>query len=478
MPTREVFEIMKNTTFYIATTCVVLLSACGVQGDAEGNVESDSSKVLARVGDIMITEQMINDELSLIPLDQRQSFETPEGRRAILMHVVERKMLLLAAIDLGLESDSFVITQVETAREGALIQTYYQQEVVDAVVIPEEDILAFYNEHTGDLYFREEGAIPLEDVRESIEDILKPEPVNTYLTEVILPNLRDRYQVEIIEDTILPYETMSADSLLRSAQNLMESDPVSAITYFRLFIDRFPDHERAHQAQFLIGFTYSEQMGDYESAEAAFQTMIDNYPDSDFADDAGWMIENMGIPPEEILFEETETAEVSADSYIVSNSDVWYAHDLRQLFPEGVELHGWTYPLDELPCLPVDISSYDIALNYNNNQSVLEIVGTITIEAIPAPFIVYDGAMGEKYLLRFSAFLISPQNEIVWSQDGYPSGEAWVDSKGSTCDFYLVGSYSGSTEDHHVLVVAYGDPIHVPDFWETIVLLGVAETAL
>ena len=443
---------------YLATTGVILLSACGTQENTGGSIVSDSSKVLARIGDVMITEQMLNNELNLIPLNQRQSFETPEGRRALLIHVVERETLLLAAYDLGLENDSFVIVQVETARDKALIQTYYQQEVVDAVVIPEEDILAFYNDHIGDLYYQK----ALEDVRESIEDILKPELVNAYFIEDLLPSLQERYQVEIMEYIILPYETMSADSLLLSAQNLIESDPVSAITYYRLFIDRFPDHEKAHQAQFLIGFTFSEQLGDYESARENFQKLIDDYPESDFIEDAQWMIEYM--------------EEVSTDSYFVFNSDVWYAHELRQLFPEGIELNYWTYPLNELPCLPVDISVISFSAIYNTDYSVLEVVGSISLEAIPEPFIVYDGANGQKYLISIYTILVSPQGEIVWSQDGYPTQEdAWVESEGCTCEFHLIGSYNGLIENHRVLVILSGDPIHVPDSDETRVILGVGE---
>ncbi len=97
---------------------------------------------------------------------------------------------------------------------------------------------------------------------------------------------------------------MPADSLLQSAQNLMETNPETAVEYFKLFIERFPEHERAHQAQFLIGFTYSEQIADYDSAVEAFQAVIDNYPESDFVDDAEWMIQNMGVPPEELLLDQ------------------------------------------------------------------------------------------------------------------------------------------------------------------------------
>jgi parvulin-like peptidyl-prolyl isomerase len=401
--------IFMRATLFITILAVLVLGACGTQGTSDNNT-TDSSRVLATVDDTQITEQMLKDELDMIPPYQRASFETPEGRRLLLNHIVERELLLTAAIDLELEEDSFVIAQVELAmqqvkiaKERALIQTFYQQEVVDAIVIPDDKILEYYNEHSGDIYRqeaqvkvsqilltleddtaavktaleagdsfetvvlemskheptvntdgdmgwitinsplpylgeqseisealfatevgevigpystimgyhfflvtdkKEEGVRPLEEVRESIENVLKPAMVNSFFQDDLLPRLRERYGVEINEDAFLPDEEMPADSLLQSAQNLMETNPETAVEYFKLFIERFPEHERAHQAQFLIGFTYSEQIANYDSAVEAFQAVIDNYPESDFVDDAEWMIQNMGVPPEELLLDQ------------------------------------------------------------------------------------------------------------------------------------------------------------------------------
>ena len=397
-------------SIYIFAGIIILAAgACGTQERASNGTDADTSRVLATVGEVEITENIINEELDLIPPYQRSSFETPEGKRLLLNHIIERELLLLEAQNLGLEQDSFVIAQVELAmqqveeaKDRALLQTYYQQEVVDAVVIPEDEILAYYNDHLDDIYYqepqvkvsqvlvssvegaadvaaaleagdtfesvvtvfsehaptstsggdmgwvtinsplpylgeqavisealfgadiddivgpfettmghhyfmvtdkRDEGARPLEEVRESIENTLKPTLVNSYFQDTVIPRLTESYGVTINEDAFLPDESMDPDSLFQSAQNLMESNPGSAVEYFGLFIQRFPDHDNAHQAQFLMGFTLSEYMGNYDRAAIAFQQLIDNYPESDFVDDAEWMIENMGTPPESLFVE-------------------------------------------------------------------------------------------------------------------------------------------------------------------------------
>ncbi|MCK4806942.1 MAG: peptidyl-prolyl cis-trans isomerase [Candidatus Aegiribacteria sp.] len=388
---------------------ILATGACGTQDSLNHGADADTSRILATVGEVEITENMINEELNMIPPYQRSSFETPEGKRLLLNHIIERELLLLEAMNLGLEEDSFVVAQVElamqqveSARDRALLQTFYQQEVVDAVVIPEEDILAYYNDHIDDIYYqesqvkvshiivsseegatdvaaaleagdtfesvvdafseheptrvsggdlgwvtinspmpylgeqaeisealfgagiddivgpfetamgyhyftitdkRDEGARPFEEVRESIENTLKPTMVNSYFQDTVIPRLTDSYGVTINEDAFLPDESVEPDSLFQSAQNLMESNPEAAVEYYKLFIQRFPDHENAHQAQFLMGFTLSEYMENYERAAGAFQELIDNYPESDFVDDAEWMIENMGTPPESLFIE-------------------------------------------------------------------------------------------------------------------------------------------------------------------------------
>ena len=187
--------------------------------------------------------------------------------------------------------------------------------------------------------------------------------------------------------------------------------------------------------------------------------------------------------PSDLENDVQDEPEYSDGNYLVSNSDVWYAPEIRQVFPEGIELFNWTYPLDELPCLPIDITTFSFESNRNTDFGdefpAFEIVGSLTIDAIPAPFVVYDGAMGEKYLLNFNAFLIAPQGEIVWSQDGFPRQEdAWVSSEGSTCEFQLIGAYDGPIDNHRVLVIVSGDPIHSPVSWESRVILGVGEKEL
>ncbi|MCK5131353.1 MAG: peptidyl-prolyl cis-trans isomerase [Candidatus Sabulitectum sp.] len=363
--------------------------------------------VYAVIDETSITEEQILAELEAIPPYQRASYETPEGKQLILESMIEKELIRLASIEAGLDQDSSVVAQVEQAQKqveetmkGALIQEYYQRYIVETAEVAEEDITAYYEDHTGDIYRQhaqiqvsaivsdsdqemnevlaaleqgmtfedaasqfsshsptsanggdlgwvpmnapvpyiledlefaeemyiaesgtefgpvrtnlgvtlfkitdrlEDGVKPLSEVRESIQAALRPGIVNDYLYNTVFPRLREKYVVEINEAAFLPSVSIGADSLMTMAQGSMGTDPETAVVYFKLFLDRYPENERCDQAQFLIGFTFSEQMKDFDSARGAFRVLVQEYPESELADDAEWMIENMEIPIEDFI---------------------------------------------------------------------------------------------------------------------------------------------------------------------------------
>jgi TolA-binding protein len=59
-------------------------------------------------------------------------------------------------------------------------------------------------------------------------------------------------------------------------------------------VDFFPESSNKYKALFLTGFVYSEQLQDYDMAKEAYQKVVENYPDCDLADDAKFMLENLG----------------------------------------------------------------------------------------------------------------------------------------------------------------------------------------
>jgi len=159
--------------------------------------------------------------------------------------------------------------------------------------------------------------------------------------------------------------------------------------------------------------------------------------------------------------------------YTVADSPVWYATTLLALFPEAIPLHGVTYAARELPCVPVDLTSFSGSASTTDIGfgPALVVQGSVSLRPLPPPFRVLDGGMGKRYMLHLQAYLIAPSGRVVWSQEGFPQGGPWVSAEGAQANFTLIDAYSGPTARHTVLIVAAGDPV-LSALAKTGVLLG------
>ena len=83
----------------------------------------------------------------------------------------------------------------------------------------------------------------------------------------------------------------SARDLFREAQEAGLA--AKRVELYRKLLEEYPDSEVSPQAQFMVGFIYSEEIKDYDQAEKAFQTLLQRYPDSELAASARWMVEHM-----------------------------------------------------------------------------------------------------------------------------------------------------------------------------------------
>lgn len=163
----------------------------------------------------------------------------------------------------------------------------------------------------------------------------------------------------------------------------------------------------------------------------------------------------------------------------LATSKLWYAPILRAHFPSKIPIHGWEYPISEIPCLPADITKFDVSAGTTTalNVRAFQVRGSITLGPVPAPFEVVDGAQGRRYMLHLQAYLFSPGGKLVWSQQGFPAGGAWMRGSGDSANFTLIDSYQGSTSGYELIVLAAGDPIFSSSS-ETRVILGAKRLVL
>jgi peptidyl-prolyl cis-trans isomerase C len=83
----------------------------------------------------------------------------------------------------------------------------------------------------------------------------------------------------------------TARELFNDAQAMAQ--PEQRIEAYRKLIAQYPDSEVTAQAQFMIGFVYSEELKNYDEAEKAFRTLLGRWPKAELASSAQWMLEHM-----------------------------------------------------------------------------------------------------------------------------------------------------------------------------------------
>jgi peptidyl-prolyl cis-trans isomerase C len=83
----------------------------------------------------------------------------------------------------------------------------------------------------------------------------------------------------------------SARDMFQEAQNAGLA--LKRIELYQKLLEEYPRSEVSAQAQFMVGFIYSEELKNYDEAEKAFRKLLARYPDSELAASAQWMVDHM-----------------------------------------------------------------------------------------------------------------------------------------------------------------------------------------
>jgi peptidyl-prolyl cis-trans isomerase C len=141
----------------------------------------------------------------------------------------------------------------------------------------------------------EKAAQPFEAVSARIRENLASERRDTY-GKTLTDSLFHYYNATIFDDSIKValVPAKSAEDFFKEAQ--AAATPLQRIELYRMLIQRFPTDRVSTQAQFMIGFTYAEELNEYDLARKEFEAFLKAHPDSELAGSAKWMLENMDKP--------------------------------------------------------------------------------------------------------------------------------------------------------------------------------------
>ncbi len=102
--------------------------------------------------------------------------------------------------------------------------------------------------------------------------------------------------------TLLPDDPQTPEWLYQSAElagSLNEYD--KALSLFKIINEKYPNYEKASQVLFMRAFTLDSELKRFEEARPIYEEFLKKYPKDDFADDAQFLLENLGKSEEEII---------------------------------------------------------------------------------------------------------------------------------------------------------------------------------
>jgi parvulin-like peptidyl-prolyl isomerase len=135
-----------------------------------------------------------------------------------------------------------------------------------------------------------ERPMPFRKAREQIEATLRP-ALNDSMVRAELDRLSGKFGVVNNYSAESELADKTADELMRLATE--SGNPTDKITYYEVLLKRFPRYDRSDEAQFMIGFVYSEELRNKDLAQAAFEKLLADYPDSQIRDSATYMLSNL-----------------------------------------------------------------------------------------------------------------------------------------------------------------------------------------
>jgi len=208
-------RIAATTLLLVVLAAVSWCMGCGSGGDDE---------IVARVGRTDITKSYLMQKMSELPPFAQQQFAGPEGTIDFLHRLVDEEVLYQAAIEAGYDQDAEVVRSLEAVKRRAVIQAFYAADVEGTTEVPEEDVLAYYEEHGEQ--FQQRG-------RTKFRHILLP-------TQTQADEARSRALGG--EDFSSVARELSTDSATKSAGGLMASVPqgegVPGTTMDAAFVER------------------------------------------------------------------------------------------------------------------------------------------------------------------------------------------------------------------------------------------------
>jgi len=112
----------------------------------------------------------------------------------------------------------------------------------------------------------------------------------------------DFINIAEIHALLMPKSAKSAEFLHDAGRTAgyMRSFP-KAIDLYSWVVEKYPNNEQTANSTFMLGYTYDNDMKDYGEARKYYEQFLSKYPSHDLAASAKVLLENLGVPDDEII---------------------------------------------------------------------------------------------------------------------------------------------------------------------------------
>lgn len=131
----------------VMATVLPAVAAKAPRKGAKAAAPAETSAVLVRIGNEVITRAMVQQRLEEIPESVRPQYSSPDGRQQLLDRMIEEKVWLMTATRAGVPERERVRQQLEQQRRDLLIRTFLTEAMAANPAPSDSEAQAYYQEH-------------------------------------------------------------------------------------------------------------------------------------------------------------------------------------------------------------------------------------------------------------------------------------------------------------------------------------------
>lgn len=113
-------------------------------------IMAQNADVLATVGNVQITRQMLEDIINTIPEENRVPFLTPDGRKKILDEVISFTLFAEAAKKDGMDKEPAIKTRLDYTQTEYLSREYFRRRLAKYPEITDDVLAEYFKEHANE----------------------------------------------------------------------------------------------------------------------------------------------------------------------------------------------------------------------------------------------------------------------------------------------------------------------------------------